>query len=156
MARPSAGSTPVDYRPADTAHTQTLLQRRHHHQVLPSVVSVHFKSLRCIHLEGLEVRYLHADTSIDCATREYAKFASDIKWFLALYLSIPLVYFALLSRVSDRLHAPTSRSGSEHEMGAKETQTSMVEEAALRLQEASDPELRPLKFLYKGYRSQFW
>ena len=115
-------------------------------QVLPTVVSVQFKSLRCSELEGLEVRYLRADTSIDCDSAEYQAFVGRVAWLLALYLCVPLVYLALLYRVSDRLHAPPGADPEERKL----------KEAKLLLQEESDPELRPLKFLFKGYRPQFW
>mgnify|MGYP007071528046 CR=1 FL=1 len=65
---------------------------------------------------------------------------------LVLYLCVPLVYLALLYRVSDRLHAPPGADPEERKL----------KEAKLLLQEESDPELRPLKFLFKGYRPQFW
>ena len=105
-----------------------------------------FKSLRCSELAGLEVRYLRADTSIDCDSAEYQTFVGHVAWLLALYLCVPLVYLALLYRVSDRLHAPPGADPKERKL----------EEAKLRLQEESDPELRPLKFLFKGYRPQYW
>ena len=114
-------------------------------------MSVQFKSLRCSELEGLGVRYLRADSSIDCDTAAYREFAGNVAWLLAFYLCIPLAYFFLLYRVSDRLHVPE-----ESEAGEEGRQERLLREAALRLQEQTDPELRPLKFLYKGYRSQFW
>ena len=115
-------------------------------QVLPTVVSVQFKSLRCSELEGLEVRYLRADSSIDCDSAEYQTFVGRVVWLLALYLCVPLVYLALLYRVSDRLHAPPGADPEERKL----------EEAKLLLQEESDPELRPLKFLFKGYPPRYW
>ena len=115
-------------------------------QVLPTVVSVQFKSLRCSELEGLGMRYLWADTSIDCNSAEYQTFVGRVAWLLALYLCVPLVYLALLYRTSDRLHAPPGADPKERKL----------EEAKLLLQEESDAELRPLKFLFKGYRPQYW
>ena len=94
------------------------------------------------------MRYLYADSSIDCDTPEYDNFVGNIAWLLALYLIIPLVYLALLYRVSDRLRGSVGADGDE--------QQKSFEEAARRLQEGSDPELRPLEFLYKGYRPQYW
>ena len=107
-----------------------------------------FKSLRCSELEGLEVRYLRADTSIDCDSAEYQTFLGRVAWLLALYLCVPLVYLVLLYRVSQRLHV--------HAPPGVDPDERKLEEAKLRLQEESDPELRPLKFLFKGYRPQFW
>lgn len=111
-------------------------------------MSVQFKSLRCLELEGLGVRYLHEDSSIDCDSPEYEAFEGTIVWMMAFYMCIPLVYLGLLSRVSSRLHAPTNAASDEQEK--------KLDEAALLLRESSDPELRPLKFLYKGYRPQYW
>ena len=108
-----------------------------------------FKSLRCSELAGLGVRYLRADTSIDCDSAEYQTFVGRVAWLLALYLCVPLVYLALLYRVSDRLHAPPGADDDNRE-------ERKLEEAKLLLQEESDPELRPLKFLFKGYRPQYW
>ena len=130
------------------------------HQVLPTVVSVQFKSLRCSELEGLGVRYLRADSSIDCDSPEYDDFVGNIVWLLALYLCIPLVYLGLLSRVSDRLHVPipvsvaTGNGNSRRRVSFAEN--ILFEQAALRMQEQNDPQLRPLKFLYKGYHPQYW
>ena len=112
-------------------------------------MGVQFKSLRCSELEGLGVRYLRADSSIDCDSPGYDKFVGNIVWLLAVYLCIPLAYLALLFRVSDRLHAPGGANDGD-------AQQRSFDEAALRLQEESDPELRPLQFLYKGYRPQYW
>ena len=114
---------------------------------MPTVVGVQFKSLRCSELEGLGERYLRADSSIDCDSPEYDDFVGNIAWLLALYLCIPLAYLGLLYRVSDRIHIPEK---------AGDMQQMRLQEAALRLKEESDPELRPLKFLYKGYCSQYW
>ena len=111
-------------------------------------MGVQFKSLRCSELEGLGVRYLRADSSIDCDSPEYDNFVGNIAWLLAIYLCIPLAYLGLLYRVSDRLHTPAGTDG--------DAQQKRLDEAALKLQEESDPELRPLKFLYKGYRPQYW
>ena len=116
---------------------------------MPTVVSVQFKSLRCSELEGLGVRYLRADSSIDCDSPEYDAFVGNIIWLLTVYLCIPLAYLGLLYRVSDRLH--TTVAGDNDDVQQKR-----LNEAALRLQEENDPELRPLKFLYKGYRPQYW
>ena len=133
----------LDFEPDPTPHSTPNLQ------VLPTVVSVQFKSLRCSELEGLEVRYLRADTSIDCDSAEYQTFVGRVAWLLALYLCVPLVYLALLYRVSDRLHAPPVAGDDKREQ-------QKLNEAKLQLREESDPELRPLKFLFKGYRSQYW
>ena len=92
------------------------------------------------------MRYLWVDTSIDCDSAEYQTFLGRVAWLLALYLCVPLVYLALLYRVSDRLRALPGADQEERKL----------KEAKLRLQEESDPELRPLKFLFKGYRPQFW
>jgi hypothetical protein len=116
---------------------------------LPTVVSVQFKSLRCSELEGLGVRYLRADSSIDCDSPEYDLFVGNIVGLFIVYLCIPLAYLGLLYRVSDRLH--TTVAGDNDDVQQKR-----LNEAALRLQEENDPELRPLKFLYKGYRPQYW
>ena len=105
-----------------------------------------FKSLRCSELEGLGVRYLWVDTSIDCDSAEYQTFVGRVAWLLALYLCVPLVYLALLYRASDRLVVPPEADPEEREL----------KEAKLRLQEESDPELRPLKFLFQGYRPRYW
>ena len=133
-------SQAFDFEPDPTPHPTLNLQ------VLPTVVSVQFKSLRCSELEGLGVRYLRADTSIDCDSAEYQTFVGRVAWLLALYLCVPLVYLALLYRVADRLQAPPGADPKERKLEA----------AKLRLQEESDPELRPLKFLFNGYRPQYW
>ena len=117
-------------------------------QTLPTVVSVQFKSLRCSELEGLGVRYLLADSSIDCDSPEYDNFVADIVWLLAVYLCVPLAYLGLLYRVSGRLYTPEKASDNDKE--------NEIEAVALRLKEENDPELRPLKFLYKGYRLKYW
>ena len=111
-----------DFEPDPTPHPTLNLQ------VLPTVVSVQFKSLRCSELEGLGMRYLRADTSIDCDSAEYQTFVGRVAWLLALYLCVPFVYLALLYRVSDRLHAPPGADPKERKL----------EEAKLRLQEESD------------------
>ena len=111
-------------------------------------MGVQFKSLRCSELEGLGVRYLRADSSIDCDSPEYDLFVGNIVWLLTVYLCIPLAYLGLLYRVSDRLYTPAGTDD--------DAQQKRLDKAALKLQEESDPELRPLKFLYKGYRPQYW
>ena len=107
-----------------------------------------FKSLRCSELEGLGVRYLQADTSIDCDSAGYQKFVGHVACLLTLYLCVPLVYLALLYRVSDRLCASRADDDNREERNLRE--------AKLRLLEESDPELRPLKFLFQGYRPRYW
>jgi hypothetical protein len=110
-------------------------------------VGVQIKSLRCSELEGLGVRYLHVDSSIDCDSPEYEGFVSNVAWLLILYLFVPLVYFRMVYRVCDRLH-PRQSGGDDAQ--------NKLEGAALRLHEDGDPELRPVKFLYKGYRPSLW
>ena len=114
--------------------------------MLPTVVSVQFKSLRCIELEGVG-RYLRVDSSIDCVSKEYQTFVGHVSWLLALYMVVPLVYLILLYRASERLHNPTTHENEEQRK---------LEEARVLLLAKSDPDLRPLQFLFEGYRPQFW
>ena len=109
-------------------------------------MSVQFKSLRCSELEGLGVRYLRADSSIDCDSPEYGGFVWLLRCLLAVYLCVPMAYLGLLYRVSNRLYTPAKDGDTQNNIDA----------AAQRLREESDPELRPLKFLYKGYCRQYW
>ena len=92
------------------------------------------------------MRYLRTDSSIDCDSPEYEEFVRNIVWLLAMYLCVPLVYLGLLYRVSNRLYIPAKDDDKQKKIDA----------AALRLQEESDPELRSLKFLYRGYQPQYW
>ena len=137
--------------------------------ILPTVVGVQFKSLRCEEFEALGKRYLQADSSIDCDTgnavvlgmggnlgegavfvmhcdslsttpnfisslafccvAEYRRFVGRVAWLLALYLCVPLVYLALLYRVSDRLHMPEGSAGD----GIVNHSTRKIDEANLFL-----------------------
>ena len=93
------------------------------------------------------MRYLRVDSSIDCASEEYQTFVGHMSLLIALYLAVPLVYLMLLYRVSERLHAPTAHENQEQQKLA---------EARVLLLARSDPELRPLQFLFEGYRPQLW
>ena len=108
--------------------------------VLPPVSRKQLQALDCEAIN--ESSYLRTDTSIDCESAEFKSFAALDFFFLAIYLSIPLVWSALLWRVRNRLNPPSKNYKDAKAAMAKRSQ---------------DIELKPLAFLFSVYKADcYW
>ena len=104
--------------------------------VLPPVSFKLFQALDCVHVVGED--YLRVDTSIDCSSAQYRQFRVLCISFIALYLSLPLLWLVLLHRKRHRLNPrPSDR------------------ELAYFLR-GKDAGLRPLRFLFAIYAPGSW
>lgn len=107
--------------------------------VLPPVSLKQFQALDCVTVA--ERCYLRIDTSIDCDSDQFKAFVLVDVIFIAVYLSIPLVWLVLLSKYRERLNpAPVTGSDQRH---------------ALFLRD-NDEELRHLRFLFASYKPSFF
>jgi hypothetical protein len=70
--------------------------------VLPPVAKKQFRALDCVKLEDGS-SYLRDDTSIDCQSFGYKRFAFIDSLLIILYQSVPLIYMFLLCRVREKL-----------------------------------------------------
>ena len=102
-------------------------------------MSVQFKSLRCMDLTsyGINERFLRVDSSIDCDSAAHDDFRKWIIPLIVIYQLIPVMYYALLLQIKDRI---------------KDTPGKHVGMVTAK----SDLELMPLRFLYRGYGTNFW
>jgi len=101
--------------------------------VLPPVSRKQFQALDCMAIAGHD--YVRVDTSINCDSSEFQAFKAVNGLFIFIYLSIPVLWGALLWRKRDRLCEMTARA-----QKARET----------------DSGLRPLRFLYACYEPKFY
>jgi hypothetical protein len=81
-------------------------------------------------------RYVRIDTSVDCDSQDFRAFRVVDILFIAVYLSIPLIWLALLLAQRDILN-PASTTGSDKKL-------------VLFLRD-QDQHLRPLRFLFNSY-----
>ena len=75
--------------------------------VLPTVLSLQCKALRCITLEHdgeIVGSFLREDTSISCLSMSYKRFQAVVILGLLVYSSIPLMWFVILWRVRRELN----------------------------------------------------
>ena len=105
--------------------------------VLPAVTYKQFRALDCVSIA--DKKYVRLDTSIDCESNEYYAFESVDVVLILVYLSVPLVWGYLLWLRRDRLNPPKKTIN------------------AKKKGEDDDPELAPIRFLYRVYRPEyFW
>ena len=95
---------------------------------LPVVSMAQFAALSCVQLEDGS-SYLRNDTSVDCQSADYRTFVALDGCLIALYQSVPLVWFVLLWRKKDRINHP---------------------------ERMSDIHIKYIKFLWKEYEPQAW
>ena len=107
---------------------------------------IQFRSVRCTDIvddeeAGTTVSFLRADTNIDCMGEKHKSFLRIIIPLILVYQLIPVMYFALLYRVRNKLNPQD-----------------IDETAALRVVQSNrtDPEVIPLRFLFKGYSKEYW
>ena len=75
--------------------------------VLPTVLSLQCKALRCITLEydgGIVGSFLREDSAISCLSPSYKRFQAVVILGLLVYSSIPLMWFVILWRVRRELN----------------------------------------------------
>jgi hypothetical protein len=105
---------------------------------------IHFQGLDCKKLQKPDNLYfLRADSSVDCTSPSYFRFRAVDLLFMAVYQSIPLLWFVLLFKQRRKLNP--LRSGF---LGDFET---AVIEARKH-----DPDLQHLNFLWRDYRPSRW
>jgi hypothetical protein len=107
--------------------------------VLPSVSLKQLQAIDCV--EVADKFYVRIDTSVDCDSREFRTFRVVDAFFIAAYLSTPLIWLALLLSKRESLN-PAPTTGSDKKL-------------ALFLRD-QDHELRPLKFLFGSYAPFFF
>jgi hypothetical protein len=105
--------------------------------VLPPVSLKLLQSLDCVTIA--DKSYLRIDTSIDCDSNDFTTFKIIDGLIIAVYLSTPIVWFALLFQERSRLNPPVSSRADQHPQEALE-QLLAVRDA--------DTTLRPLRFLF--------
>jgi hypothetical protein len=104
---------------------------------LPVVSLKLFQALDCV--EVAERSYLRIDTSVVCDSQQYKSFALVDGLFIVIYMSMPLVWLALLQKNKGRLN-PGSGTDKKH---------------ALFLRD-SDQGLAHLRFLFAAYKPPFY
>jgi hypothetical protein len=102
--------------------------------VLPSVSLKQLQALDCVEVAGK--RYVRIDTSVDCDSQDFRVFRFVDILFITAYLSIPLIWLALLLSRRDSLN-PAPTTGSDNKL-------------ALFLRD-QDEKLLPLRFLFNSY-----
>jgi len=113
--------------------------------VLPPVSLKLLQALDCVTIA--DKSYLRIDTSIDCDSTEFTTFKVIDGMLITMYLSTPVVWFALLFRARSRLNPPLGARADEHPQEALEHVVSVREE---------DTTLKPLRFLFDSYRPSFY
>ena len=111
--------------------------------VLPPIMRTQFQSMDCVDIAGGS--YLRVDTSVDCGSEAFRRFAIANGLFMAAYLSVPLAWAVLLwRRRGDLLSAlGHARAGGRR--------PDMHRDASYQFR--SLPSLQPLKFLFQPYRA---
>jgi len=109
--------------------------------VLPPVSLKLLQALDCVTVA--DKSYLRIDTAIDCDSNEFKSFKIIDGLIIAMYLSTPLLWFALLFRERSRLNPPLGARADEHPQEALEK---------LLTRRDTDTTLHPLRFLFDSYR----
>jgi hypothetical protein len=108
--------------------------------VLPPVAMKQLQSLDCIPFPHDHSAYLRSDTGIDCQSDEYEYFKSVVTFLIIVYQSIPIIWMVLLYRQRAALDPLTSNHDPR---------------LALFIRD-HNPELAPLRFLFKDYNCNKW
>jgi hypothetical protein len=103
--------------------------------VLPSVALKQLQALDCIDVAGGS--YLRIDTSIDCDSPEFRSFRAVNGLFATAYLTMPLVWLALLCVHREQLN-PLQSTRADRKL-------------VIFLRDHNDA-LAPLRFLFGAYR----
>ena len=90
---------------------------------------------------GTTISFLRADTNIDCRGEKHQSFLRIIIPLILIYQLIPVMYFVLLYRVRNKLNPQN-----------------VDDTTALRIVQSNrtDPDVIPLRFLFKGYSKKYW
>ena len=103
-------------------------------------------SIRCTEIvdditTGETISFLRSDTNIDCRSDKHQSFLRIIIPLILVYQLIPVMYFVLLFRVRHKLNP-----------------RDIDETTALRIVQSNrtDPDVIPLRFLFKGYSKHYW
>jgi len=106
--------------------------------VLPPCALIQFQALLCDTLEHTGESFLHLDSQIDCDSTEYRLFLIADVLFVAIFMSIPLLWWALLWREREHLNPK-----------------GVNDQTTLRNRKINS-ELSHLSFLFSDYRPQCW
>ena len=104
--------------------------------VLPPVSRVQFDAFQCVSVGGSE--YMRSDTRINCSSQHYANFKVVNGLFVAVYMSVPLMWLTLLLRKRRKMDPFLSNR-----------------HVSLRLRN-SDESLKPFKFLFAPYSIEYY
>jgi hypothetical protein len=106
---------------------------------LPPVSLKLLQALDCVAIA--DKHYLRIDTSIDCDSKEFKTFEILDGLFITVYLSIPLVWLALLSTNRHRLNPKhSSNKDVKHALFVRD----------------NDQGLSALRFLFAAYKPQYF
>jgi hypothetical protein len=112
--------------------------------VLPTCSMIQFQGLDCKTLQNPDsLSFLRADSSVDCASLSYFRFRAVNLIFVAVYQSIPLLWFVLLFMQRRKLNPPCSGILGDFE-------TAVIEARK------DSPDLEHLNFLFGDYRPSRW
>jgi hypothetical protein len=104
--------------------------------VLPSVSLKQFQALDCIIIADRS--YLRIDTSISCDSTKFGTFAVFDACFIAIYMSLPLIWLVLLFNSRHRLNPPAYDSSLKQYI------------------RDNDKSLGSLSFLFQPYRPEYY
>jgi hypothetical protein len=79
---------------------------------------------------------LRADTVINCRSQSYLAFKASVIVFILVYLSVPVLWYALLVKNKSALDPPTSNNDEQLQLFIRD----------------NDASLSTFKFLFKDYR----
>jgi hypothetical protein len=134
--------------------------------VLPPVSMVLFQALDCETLQPSGTTFLRSDSSIDCRSSAYLEFKAVVSFFIAVYQGLPLMWLALMWRVSSRLNPRIKKHGGGGGGGGGGGDATAAAAAAASPSSAQlevilekrnvDPGLQYLNFLWSDYTPARW
>jgi hypothetical protein len=114
------------------------------YSVLPTCSMIQFQGLECKTLQKPDsLSFLHADGSVDCTSSSYLRFRAVDLLFVAIYQSVPLLWFVMLFKQRSKLNPSCAGILGDFE-------TAVIEARK------DDVDLERLNFLWWDYRPSRW
>ena len=124
--------------------------------VYPSLASTLFLAFNCVDYED-KSSVIQVDQKIDCRSPEYMKMRLWASCMIPVFvLGIPCWYFFLLYRMKHRINPSPRRSPMAVRKQTRQDAKTLGMITWANIQRKRDPQLKPLAFLWQGYKPKYW